>query len=183
VRVFVAVMLPDAARGALQAQTESLREAAPELTWESPDRWHVTLTFLGEVEASVVEALDSRLQRAASRVEPFRLSFAGVGRFGNRVVHAKVIGDRAALRRLAERTTAAARREEVALRDVRYRPHLTLARSRHDADLRSVVEHGAGISVAEWTVNEFVVVNSVLGRDRRYDVLQRHTLGRDSDAE
>lgn len=176
-RVFVAIMLPDAVRHALELQIAQLRGLGRDLAWEQPERWHITLSFLGDVDSSVVRDLHARLERAASRIDPFTLQLAGLGRFGNRVLNVKIVGDSAALRRLAERTTAASRRAGAELRDERYRPHVTVARSRRGADLRPLVDAGRDVGSTEWTVTDFVVVNSVLGRERRYEILDRYRLG------
>ncbi|HVQ19002.1 MAG TPA: RNA 2',3'-cyclic phosphodiesterase [Actinomycetes bacterium] len=175
-RVFVAVMVPDAARAALASGVSALRDVNSALAWELPERWHITLSFLGDVDESSLGELTPRLEWAASRTQPFRLRLAGVGRFGNRVLYAKVVADRAALRRLAERTTAAARRAGVELPDERYRPHVTLARSRKGSDLRALVDAGLDLVTPEWQVDEFVVVHSILGPDRRYEILGSHAL-------
>ena len=176
-RVFIAVMLPDAVRHALEPQIEQLRSLAPDISWEVPERWHITLSFLGNVEPSVLRDLEPRLERAASRTDPFTLRLSGIGRFGNRVLHVKIDGERPALRRLAERTTASARRVGIAMREERYRPHVTVARSRRRVELPPLVESGRGVTSAEWPVTEFVVINSVLGSERHYEIVDRHTLG------
>jgi 2'-5' RNA ligase len=81
------------------------------------------LTFCGDVDAGRFDALVPRLERAAARTEPFDVTLDGPGRFGHRVLFATVDGDRPALRRLAERTAAAARRVGVEVPQERYRPH------------------------------------------------------------
>ncbi|HEX5017117.1 MAG TPA: RNA 2',3'-cyclic phosphodiesterase [Actinomycetes bacterium] len=174
-RAFVAVMLPDAVRTSLESGVQTLRSVEPDLTWEAAERWHLTLTFLGDVDEGVGIDVAPRLTRAASRTVAFDLSIGGFGRFGRRVLYAKVGGDRAALRRLSDRTTAAARRAGIEVADERFRPHVTLARSRHGADLRALVASAPEIS-AEWTVTEITLVQSVLGADRRYTVVDTFPL-------
>jgi len=180
-RVFVAVVLPDAVRQSLDAYVAPLRGRSPELTWEAPERWHITLSFLGDVDASALEAVAPRLERATSRTEHCQVAIAGVGRFGDRVLYAKVTGDRARLRRLAERTTAAARRVGVDIGNTRFRPHVTLARSRRGVDLVPLVEATRDLVVPEWSVDKIHVVHSILGRDRRYEIVGTHRLGHESD--
>jgi 2'-5' RNA ligase len=126
-----------------------------------------------------VNDLTPRLERAASRTERFSLAMGGLGRFGDRVLYLKVGGDRPQLRRIAERTTAASRRAGANLDEGRFRPHVTVARSRRGAQLRPLVESGQQIAVQGWQVNEFVMVNSILGGDRRYEILGRYALGSD----
>jgi 2'-5' RNA ligase len=179
VRAFVSVMLPDVTRRALQAQLEPVRSADPvarHLRWERPQRWHLTLAFLGAVESDIPPAIEPRLRRAASRTDALALSVAGLGRFGGRVLYAQVHGDRPGLRRLAERTQAAARRVGVPMPDRAFRPHVTLARSPSVVDLRPLVQVGRAVTVEPWRVDEICLVESVLGNRPRYDVLERFAL-------
>jgi len=175
-RVFVAVLLPDVTRDALDGAITSIRRQVPGLTWERPERWHITLSFLGEADEALVERLRPRLERAASRTSRLELSVEGLGRFGDRVLYAKVGGDRTELRRLADRTTAAARRAGADVDESRFRPHVTLARSRRGDALRPLVEVGSAVHLEGWVVAEFCLVNSVLSGDRRYEVLHRFAL-------
>ena len=174
-RAFVGVMISDEVRAALESTVEPLKAIEPNLTWERPERWHLTLTFMGNIGLGVVDAMRPRLARAASRTTPMSLTVDELGRFGRRVLFAKVGGERVALRRLAERTTAATRRSGVDIGDERFRPHVTVARSRHGADLRALVESAAPVD-ATFTVTEFCLVESVLGANRSYTVLETFPL-------
>jgi 2'-5' RNA ligase len=180
-RVFVAALLPDAARDGLDSIIAPIRSSAPDLTWERPERWHITLTFLGDVDIQLVEALRPRLARAASRTAPLELVLQGLGRFGDRVLYAKVAGDRSQLRRLADRTTAAARRSGGDVDEGRFRPHVTIARSHRGVALRPLIEDplaeaGRELRVEGWRLDEFCLVQSILSGSRRYEVLDRFAL-------
>ena len=178
-RVFVALFPPDASVRSLESQLQLVKtahQAVNNLRWEQPDRWHITLAFLGEMDPSVTDALSSRIERAASRTPGITLSLKGLGRFGNRMLYAKVDGDRAGLRRLAERTQAAARRCGIAVDDRRFRPHVTIGRSRAGADLRPVVEAARDLSVERFTADEICLVESRLTGEPRYEILGRFAL-------
>ncbi|MFL6071438.1 MAG: RNA 2',3'-cyclic phosphodiesterase [Actinomycetes bacterium] len=175
-RVFVAALLPDVTRDAVDAVITPIRAQAPALTWERPERWHITLAFLGEVDEELIRRVQPRLERAASRTSRLELSLEGLGRFGDRVLYAKVSGDRTALRRLADRTTAAARRAGADVGESRFRPHVTLARSRRSDPLLPLVEAGSELHIKGWVVDEFCLVRSVLSGDRHYEVLHRFAL-------
>ncbi len=191
-RVFVAVDLPAPVRDAMVDAVAPVRAAWPSLGWVAPERWHLTLTFCGEVDATVVDALVPRLQRAAARTEPFDLTLDGLGRFGHRVLYATVDGELSTLLRLAERTAAASRRVGVDVPRGRFRPHVTLARARQRVDLREVVAMLPSVTgpsvtgpsstvpswtVPGWTVPEIVLVNSVIGPDPRHETLARFPFG------
>ena len=151
-RLFVAVAPSERARADLAADVDLTRQAraaigddAPGVRWVDPSRWHLSLAFLGEVPDDVLPDLQARLARAAGRARPFRLRFAGAGRFGDRVLWAGIRGggarptrpdpDLRALHGLAGSVAAAARRAGVAVEEHRYRPHLTLARAARGTDL------------------------------------------------
>ncbi|MCU0296846.1 MAG: hypothetical protein MUD05_12475 [Candidatus Nanopelagicales bacterium] len=49
-RLFVALWLPDAVRAELDTALAALHARYPELRWQPPVRWHITLAFLGDRE-------------------------------------------------------------------------------------------------------------------------------------
>ena len=104
-RLFVAITPPATALAGIDAAVAPLRAARPELTWSSPQSWHVTLAFLGEVDDAVVPRLAVRLERAAGGHPRLELSTAGAGAFPTvpraRVLWTGVRGDPAALREMS----------------------------------------------------------------------------------
>ena len=66
-RLFVAIVLPPAVAAELARWLEPVQAAAgPGLRWTSPDSWHITLAFLGEVADPVIPELRTRLAAVAS---------------------------------------------------------------------------------------------------------------------
>jgi 2'-5' RNA ligase len=99
-----------------------------------PEQLHLTLRFLGDTEEDRVPDLRELMALAVEDVEPFRLSFEGVGAFPNsrrpRVIWIGLTG--------AEPLTGIARRLEEGVvemgwkREKRgFRPHATVARIKH----------------------------------------------------
>jgi RNA 2',3'-cyclic 3'-phosphodiesterase len=164
VRLFVAVRPPDAALTQLENVVQGLRTGAPELSWTTPAQWHLTLVFLADVPDDRVPELERRLGSAASRNAPARLSIGGGGRFGDRVLFAKIGGDLDPVRRLAASAQAAARRTGLDVEERPYRPHLTLARARGRADLRPLVAEVNGFRGVDWVAAEIELVRSRLGK-------------------
>ncbi|HEY9409683.1 MAG TPA: RNA 2',3'-cyclic phosphodiesterase [Jiangellaceae bacterium] len=146
------------------------------LTWAAVDGWHITLAFYGEVHDASVAELTERLARAAARYEPIEVRVTGAGRFSRAVLWAGVRGDVARLSRLAASTAAAGRRAGVTVDEYRtYRPHLTLARSSRQADLRPYVRDLAEYDGPRWTIDQVALVRSHLGggegRRARYETV------------
>lgn len=151
--LFVAVVPPPDALAPLVEAVTRLREQAPGPAWVDPSRWHVTICFLGPV--SPTEELGERLARVASRHRPVELRVAGGGRFGNRVLWARLDGD---LRPLATGVTRAASRAGFPVEERPFRAHLTLARGRKGSDLRPLAAELADVEGRPWTADEIVLM-------------------------
>ncbi|OLT23026.1 2'-5' RNA ligase [Pseudonocardia sp. CNS-139] len=162
-RLFVALTPPPDAVAELAAALAPLRAAHPGLRWLPPEQWHVTLAFLGEVDDRARADVTQRLARAAARHPAPVLAFGAAGRFGDRVLWARVQGDAGPLGRLADSVRAAARRARIPVEDRPYRPHVTLARTRAQTGLRPLVAALAGFAGREWTASDLHLVRSRLG--------------------
>ncbi|MFI7010314.1 RNA 2',3'-cyclic phosphodiesterase [Streptomyces sp. NPDC050145] len=160
-RLFAAVLPPESALGPLGDVVDRLPDADG-LRWTGRDGWHLTLAFYGEVPEESVPELEERLGRAAARTPEFALALRGGGQFGGRALWAGVSGDTSTLGRLAERAEAAGRRAGLPGEHRRYRPHLTLARSRHAFDFGPYAEALDPFEGPAWTVSELALVRSNL---------------------
>ncbi|MDI3408384.1 RNA 2',3'-cyclic phosphodiesterase [Streptomyces cavernicola] len=186
-RLFVAVLPPGAVVDELAAEVRELRRlpGADGLRWTEPGGWHFTLAFMGDVPEETLPELRERLTRAAHRTPAFRLALRGGGRFGDRALWAGADGEVDVMRRLAERSEAAARKAGIAMDGHRrYTPHLTLARSRAAAvDLRPYVDVLDAFASEPWTVGDLALVqsrlprSSVAGERPRYEEVERWPLG------
>ncbi|AEY90048.1 RNA 2',3'-cyclic phosphodiesterase [Streptomyces olivaceoviridis] len=186
-RLFAAVLPPGDVVEELAAEVTRLRRlpGAGRLRWTARPGWHFTLAFYGEVADDVVPALSDRLARAAHRTAPFPLSLAGGGQFGRgRALWTGARGDVEALRLLADRAEAAARKAGVPMGEHRrYTAHLTLARSRDAVDVRPYVAALTEFAGESWTVADLALVRSRLptsgvpGEQPRYEVVERWALG------
>lgn len=187
VRLFAAVLPPADVVEELGLTIGELKglAGADRLRWTEPPGWHFTLAFYGEVDEDVVPELSRRLERAARRSEPFPLAVRGGGQFGHgRALWAGGEGDLGALRLLADRAEAAARKAGLPMGEHRrYTPHLTVARSREDFDVRPYVAALDAFAGRTWTVSDLALVRSNLptsgvpGEQPRYEAVGRWGLG------
>jgi 2'-5' RNA ligase len=159
-----------------------LRDAPGGPHWIPPERWHLTLLFLGTVAADRVASLTAAAGPAVAAAPPMTLRLAGGGRFGSRRrpqgAWAGVDGDVGPLTELAGRLARAARRLRLPVEDRPFRPHLTLGRWRPgpaaDGDL---MDRLAGYRGPDWPVTAVQLVQSHLGPAPRYDALATWPLG------
>ena len=142
-RRFVALALPEELRVDLAAATAHLRPTAAAglrpasaagLRPALPAGWHVTLAFLGHLDADLaavaVEVVAACLRRTAPRPAP-RLTLRRAGRFGDRVLVVHITDDpEGSLSAFVTELHTELRSAGFDLPDRSYRPHLTLARAR-----------------------------------------------------
>ncbi|MFE0809405.1 RNA 2',3'-cyclic phosphodiesterase [Streptomyces sp. NPDC058794] len=186
-RLFAAVLPPEDVTAALAAEVAVLKRlpGAEGLRWTGRPGWHLTLAFYGEVDDGLVPDLSARLERAARRTAPFRLALRGGGQFGHgRALWAGADGDLATLRLLADRAESAGRKAGVGTGEHRrYKPHLTVARSREAYDVRPYAAALDGFTSRTWTVTDLALVRSDLprsgvpGEQPRYETVARSPLG------
>jgi RNA 2',3'-cyclic 3'-phosphodiesterase len=136
-RLFIAVDLSEDAREAMAAEQRRIAAALGgtkrSLTWVKTSHAHLTLVFLGSVEAgratSVVEAVERDVDLA-----PFDMVLEGVGVFpprgAPRVLWIGIAGGAAELTGLQRELAARVAAVGIALEDRPFHPHLTLGRWR-----------------------------------------------------
>jgi 2'-5' RNA ligase len=132
-RLFVACELPDSAKEGLARVQSDLRErSAGRLRWVRPDGIHLTLKFLGGINAALARRITDAL--AAAIVDPFtlNLTFDHLGSFGGRmrlrVVWLGLGGDVKPLAELADKVEKALKPLGFPHESRPFAPHLTLAR-------------------------------------------------------
>jgi 2'-5' RNA ligase len=173
-RSFVAIELPEALRHSLADLIETLSRSNETriIRWVRPESIHLTLKFLGDVDASTMETVRHVVQEVVPEFSAFTFSAAGLGCFPNfnrpRVVWVGLheqAGVLASLQAGLEQAFSdlGFRREKRA-----FHPHLTLGRIRRgvrSADQRAVGEALSQVedfSLGEYRVKEVFLFRSDL---------------------
>jgi RNA 2',3'-cyclic 3'-phosphodiesterase len=184
-RLFCAVNLPGELKARAAEHQGQLRAAAPQVraSWEQPEKLHLTLKFLGEVELPRVEALTRAAARAAEGLRPFELTVVGTGAFpprgSPRVLWLGVEDPSGVLARLHARLEEECAREGFAPEQKAFRPHLTLARlrSREGGERLGALHRETPFGPQTFTVSELAVVRSeLLPGGARHTPISRHQL-------
>jgi 2'-5' RNA ligase len=146
VRLFTAIDIgPDAAAGAgaLAADLRArAQRAAPRarITWIPPERMHLTIRFIGEADEALGQAIVTALEPPIA-VAPFELRLAGCGAFpphgAPRVLWVGVVSGEDELQAIEHDLSRRLEGVGVPPEGRPYRPHLTLARVREPAGLKS----------------------------------------------
>src|SRR6186713_1702093 len=145
-RLFIAVELDERVRSEAGRVVDMLRRRAASLaprarlTWVTADRMHLTLRFIGAADEARLAELHRALEPPVE-TPPFTLSVEGTGAFPSkgppRVLWAGLQEGRDHLLVLERELTARLSAIGIPPEDRPYSPHLTLARVREPAGLRS----------------------------------------------
>ncbi|MGE5827669.1 MAG: RNA 2',3'-cyclic phosphodiesterase [Micromonosporaceae bacterium] len=181
-RLFVAADPPAGAvehLGAAVDQLQVSQSAGRSTRLAARERWHITLAFLGDVDAGRVGDASAALERAVTAARaPIVVRIAGGGRFGRGrfgVLWAGLDGDVAALATLARAVRRELRAARLPVDDKPFRPHLTIARPGDRLSAEQVAQDVAALRPyigPQWTVAAVHLVASELGPSPRH-----HRLG------
>jgi 2'-5' RNA ligase len=179
-RLFVAVLPPPAVVAAWDAFLEPRRGAEPQFRWTVPEGWHLTCAFMAAVPDGLVEPLQESLSAVAGRTAPFTVEVSGAGAFPDPDrASALWLGVGAGaddLAQLATRCRNAASGCGIEVDGARFRPHLTIARTR-PASVTRWLRVLAALPPQAWTVGEFTLLRSrLLPGGSGYQPLSDHQL-------
>ncbi len=175
-RLFVALRPPAPVRDALT----DLMEGLPGARWQDDEQLHLTLRFIGEVDARVAD--DVAVALAGVAHPPVAVALDRVGSFDTRGrVNAVWAGvrPRGALDHLHRKIDQALVRAGLEPERRAYLPHITLARfSRGDAvDPQAWIARHAGLASPPFTMRHFALYESHTGHaGATYEIVARYPL-------
>lgn len=172
IRAFIAINLPQAVKTELETFQRKLKSRIPAdwIKWTAPEQIHLTLRFLGNINAGAVPQLESVLRDVCARVQPFELAAENFSSFPEgtrpRVLWVGVSGQLETLNQLAQaiiRSTASWGESE----DRQFQAHLTIGRvkTKTQTDLRKLAEILAQFKpgrLGQWQVTQIDVMQSQL---------------------
>ena len=177
-RVFVAIDIAEAARAAVGEHIARLKKLYPNVRarWVAPENLHVTMRFVGNVDAAELKDLDERVESVARGITEFEMTLAETGNFGRRRDRTDTlwVGVKASDGQLNE--IAVALQEEPHRKFV---PHLTIARIKDRAQAVPLIEEhlSSEFQQVSFIVRDLVIYESTLTPSGSvYSVLSKNRL-------
>jgi RNA 2',3'-cyclic 3'-phosphodiesterase len=175
-RLFIAVTVPEDVKSAIEEAQATLREALPKeaVRWTRREQFHLTLKFLGSVEAERVTGLTDALHKACQGFPPLELRAEQIGCFPNlrrpRVVWAGVQDRQQQLPELQRAIEAAVKDYTAEAPEERFTGHITLGRikdlRRQEAEtLAGLVSSLAARFFGAWTSDKVELIRSQLSSE------------------
>jgi 2'-5' RNA ligase len=81
IRSFIAIELPESLKTELAGLQSKLKVEKPRIKWVSPDSIHLTLKFLGDIDATAIDRIEQAMTEAVNDIKPFGLSTGQLGVF------------------------------------------------------------------------------------------------------
>ena len=174
-RLFFGLEIPESIKTSLLKLRTDIKGAR----WQSKTQLHLTLAFLGEVEAEqVIQARDNARKVTHT---PFKLEAAGLGCFGKeespKILWAGVSHEDE-LRELQRTLAQGLTNDGFTLQNPSFKPHITLSRFRAGAgSVAGLIEHYQRTRFGSWPVQGFALFESSPGQSGSvYTVLERYPL-------
>lgn len=172
-RVFIALPVPQPVKQQILLAQEELRRALSRTgaSWTRPEQWHLTLKFLGNVEADRIAALTAAVRAVCESAAPLRLRAADMGCFPDgrhpRVVWVGVRDQDNRLAGLAKAMQGATAAFTTEKAEGHFTGHITIARMKHlpRAEAEILAEFSKGIEhrvFGDWTAEAVAVMRSEL---------------------
>lgn len=171
-RAFVAIELPETIKAELTRAQSLLRKGGERaVKWVGPEGLHITLKFLGNIEAERVAEIQSAMSAACLGMSPFTLCLSQLGVFPSyhrpRVLWVGLAGETGKLVRLQQGVDVVLLAQGFP-REKNFTPHITLGRVRERATPGDRV--GIGRLMAEtkleageaWEVKGISLMRSIL---------------------
>ena len=143
IRSFIALPIPSHAQQAIAEIQAKLKAPQADVKWESQDKFHITLFFLGNVEQSKLELLPTALANSIQQFQSFTTTYESVGAFPNihnpRVIWVGITSNQTVLdiQSMVERVCA---EFGFPREDRKFHPHITLGRVKGIRNLARLTE-------------------------------------------
>jgi 2'-5' RNA ligase len=168
-RLFVAVELAPAVRRRLAEIEKELLASGADVKWVPETNFHITLKFLGGVDADRVDAVSKAVESAAKDLPAFDAVLSGVGAFPNarrpNVVWVGIVSGGDEMKALAARVDSALEKLRFAREQRPFSGHVTIGRSRtprNAEQLRELIEKLHDAEAGSFRVESVSIMKSEL---------------------
>jgi len=166
IRSFIAIELPEEVKKALSdLQNKFKKSGSLPVKWVDPGNIHLTLKFLGDVDADSIEGILKAMEEAVKGAVPFNIEVKGLGVFPNmnriQIVWVGLHGELEKLVNLQKNIETNLKPLGFTPENRPFTPHLTLARMRDFARPEERQKLGRLVSESNFEEKHVINVTSV----------------------
>ena len=166
IRSFIAIELPGELKQALAELQRRFKSAGSlPVKWVEPSNIHLTIKFLGDIDAGSPDKIIKALNEAVSSSKPFNIEVRGLGVFPNmnriQIIWVGLYGELEKLGQLQKNIEAGLKPLGYPSENRPFTPHLTLARVRDFARPEERQQLGQLISTASFEGKYIINITSI----------------------
>lgn len=168
VRTFICIEIPQSIKERIDHLQETLKAIDAQVSWTKASNIHLTLKFLGAVQASRIQRVAKAVERAASGIGQFENEVSGAGCFPSprspRVLWIGFSELPEPLQQLYANLEDELAREGFAREKRKFSPHLTIGRLRGPKNAAHLAETliASGFKAETFKANDVIVMRSDL---------------------
>jgi 2'-5' RNA ligase len=83
IRTFIALPLPSEVMSAMASIQKQLVTSGAEVKWDTHEKFHITLKFLGGTDSSLIPQITDQLRKSIGSLPAFELAYVKLGGFPN----------------------------------------------------------------------------------------------------
>ena len=168
IRTFICIEVPETIKNRIERLQHELRKTQAQVSWTRAANIHLTIKFLGDIEAGQVNAVRVAVERATTGINGFEIEVNGAGCFPSiknpRVLWVGLDQIPDELRKLQRNVEDELAREGFEREPKKFSPHLTIARIRSPHSAQSLAEKliATGFEPETFRASEVIVMRSDL---------------------
>ncbi|AFN75665.1 2'-5' RNA ligase [Melioribacter roseus P3M-2] len=166
IRTFIALDLPEFVLNRIIELRDSFFENVSDLKWESRNKLHITLKFLGDTDENLIPDISRSLADLADRYSPFSLKISKAGLFyrnGKPAILYLDFLENEYLLRFHEEIENIMENFGFKKENRKFKTHLTLLRIKNDRHLNRIKNFTKlGIDLPEFISDEITLYRSIL---------------------
>jgi len=156
-RVFIGINIPED----ISKNISSIQTGPENIKWVKPENFHITITFLGQIEDDIFNSIKKPLSEIS--FNQFKINLKSIGYWQSGVLWIGA-SNWLELPNLKDQIDKKLLEIGIKIEPKPYVPHVTIARPKGrpmDKSLRSFIESNKNFSTTSFTAKEFVLFESI----------------------
>ncbi|MDP2209019.1 MAG: RNA 2',3'-cyclic phosphodiesterase [Bacteroidota bacterium] len=167
-RLFISIDSPASVKAQMAEIQAELKKSQADVKWETADKFHITLKFLGETKDELLPAINGILETVGTKFPPFQIEYDDIGCFPNwkqpRVIWLGANETSGTLLKLKRSLDIELEKLGFETEDRKFHPHITLGRvkSQHNIKNLTVIMESLKFKSEITTCREILLMRSIL---------------------
>lgn len=183
IRSFIAIETPPHVRNAMAEVQAQLKTSNADVRWESNEKLHATIKFLGNFDESTLPSLIKTIEQLTKTTHPFEVTFMHIGCFPSinrpRVIWVGCENRDGTLLNLKHNLDSALQSFGFEIENQEFHPHVTVGRVKSLRGIKALIPMLQTITFVPYSVpcNEILLMKSALKpQGSEYSVIRRFLL-------